>query len=302
MTRTSKSRKEQDSVEMNCNKKTAKLKTKKINLATVKIKKQNLNYLRILNQNRLKSTWAKIIKRYQKLSEDDADVIDIKSQEVVVNRGNIQKDNAHRVGYIDYSSTPSEDGDESIWWTDPLSETESYAEDNITESCVTKFCAKDIIESCVEDITEFCAEEIMESGAEKIIESDTEEILESGAERIIESGAEDNIIESGAEEIIESGAEDNIIESGAEDNIIESDAEENYKSQSSEITQKDNYKSQNKEKSNKQEYIQKQINYYEVESGSEGFQTCSDWETETDEETDYDIKDRKVIVYSMNFM
>ncbi|CAG8432816.1 11496_t:CDS:2 [Diversispora eburnea] len=290
MTRIGKSRKEQNSIKMSCNKKTTKLKTKKINLATVKIKKQNLNYLRILNQNRLKSTWAKIIKRYQKLSEDDADVIDIKSQEVVVNRGNIQKDDAHRVGYVDYSSTSSEDGDESIWWTDPcVEDINEFCAEEIIESDVEEIIesgTEEIIESNAEEIIEFGADDVIESGAEDVIESGAEDVIESGTEETIESGAEDNLIEFGAEETIESGAEDNIIEFGAEDNIIESGAEENYKSQG-------------KEKSNRQEYIQKQINYYEVESGSEGFQTCSDWETETDEEIDYNRKDRKAIHFQV---
>ncbi|CAG8478550.1 21096_t:CDS:2 [Rhizophagus irregularis] len=71
---------------------------------------------------RLKAAWADIIKRYQNISPEQTDVIDLVTEEIVVDRGILQKDNIRYVGTLDlHASKPQEDAidDDSIWQPDP---------------------------------------------------------------------------------------------------------------------------------------------------------------------------------------
>ncbi|POG72431.1 hypothetical protein GLOIN_2v1595095, partial [Rhizophagus irregularis DAOM 181602=DAOM 197198] len=72
---------------------------------------------------RLKAAWADIIKRYQNISPEQTDVIDLVTEEIVVDRGILQKDNIRYVGTLDlHASKPQEDAidDDSIWQPDLL--------------------------------------------------------------------------------------------------------------------------------------------------------------------------------------
>nr|CAG8435075.1 14005_t:CDS:10 [Entrophospora candida]CAG8510865.1 9028_t:CDS:10 [Entrophospora candida] len=65
----------------------------------------SLDYMRFQNHCRLKSSWARIIKRYQDVSDEEADVIDLITQEIIINRGIIQNDNIRVLGECSGKST-----------------------------------------------------------------------------------------------------------------------------------------------------------------------------------------------------
>src|SRR5690242_16891421 len=58
----------------------------------------SLDYLRFQSQCRLKESWARIIRRYQNVSNEETDVIDLITKEIIINRGIIQKDNLPVLG------------------------------------------------------------------------------------------------------------------------------------------------------------------------------------------------------------
>ncbi|RIA93883.1 hypothetical protein C1645_735233 [Glomus cerebriforme] len=76
------------------------------------------------NKCRLKAAWADIIKRYQNISVEETDVIDLMTEEIVVDKGILQKDTIRfDVGTLLnlHASKPLQDDadDDTIWLLDP---------------------------------------------------------------------------------------------------------------------------------------------------------------------------------------
>src|SRR2546421_289575 len=66
--------------------------TKGSNGSSLKDSLKEVEGRRYESQCRLKAAWADIIKRYQNIPAEETDIIDLATEEVVVNRGILQKD------------------------------------------------------------------------------------------------------------------------------------------------------------------------------------------------------------------
>ncbi|GBC06779.1 hypothetical protein RclHR1_07040002 [Rhizophagus clarus] len=103
---------------------------------------------------RLKAAWADIIKRYQNISTEETDEIDLVTEEIVVDRGILQKDTIRYVGTLNlYASKLQEDADDddSIWQPDPKV-CEDYADFNqrVSNNIKTSDKTNDIIDELLE--------------------------------------------------------------------------------------------------------------------------------------------------------
>src|ERR1051325_10514517 len=78
-------------------------KTKSTKDSPVEDPLEEIDYCRHKSQCRLKAAWAGIIKRYQNISAEETDVIDLVTEEVVVDRGILQKDAARYVGNLHFA-------------------------------------------------------------------------------------------------------------------------------------------------------------------------------------------------------
>ncbi|CAG8610149.1 7811_t:CDS:1 [Cetraspora pellucida] len=91
-------------------------------MSTTKFKnlsQEDTECLRYESERRLKAAWANIIKRYQNLSNNETDEIDLRSQTVVIDRGVIQNYNEHKLGTafgMHFSNAPIEDADDDTVW------------------------------------------------------------------------------------------------------------------------------------------------------------------------------------------
>ncbi|CAG8688337.1 9082_t:CDS:1 [Acaulospora morrowiae] len=215
----------------------------------------SIDYLRGQSQSRLKSSWANIIKRYKDVSDEEADVIDINSQEVIVDRGAIQKGYVHTFGKesdFRYSSSPSEEDDDTIWWSDLLSEDEIGIVDTTdlkSESIdLSKEKTKYIKESFLEDTDEIS---LWIDGHLSRANSDPNILIEDPE---TESGVEDENSSCNDTDSIEIPCDTSSDEQPIQPSCLEYGCKGNI------------------------ENLVKRINYYDIESGSEGFETCSDYE------------------------
>ncbi|CAG8745401.1 12860_t:CDS:1 [Acaulospora colombiana] len=246
---------------------------------SVKIKKPSLEefieYERGQSQSRLKSSWANIIRRYKDVSEDEADVIDINSQEVIVDRGIIQKDDVHTFGKESdprHLSSPSDD-DDTIWWSDLWSEKEIEfvgATIDLLDRGISRSekNAKNVEESCTQDADEIT---LWIDDHLPRIDSDLDIDLEDSE---VESRVGDeNYNDSDSIEIPcdTSSDEQSIpIQDHPYDIVMDTNSARSpiIENQQSSCTREEGA----------QENLQKRVDYCDIESGSEGFETCSDYE------------------------
>ncbi|SRR6266498_1427367 len=99
-------------------------KTKSTKGPSVEVQSQeSVEYHRHQSQCRLKAAWADIIKRYKDISAEETDVIDLATEEVVVDRGILQNDTVRYVGTLSNLHTSKlnqEDADDdTVWQPDP---------------------------------------------------------------------------------------------------------------------------------------------------------------------------------------
>ncbi|KAF0467576.1 hypothetical protein F8M41_025980 [Gigaspora margarita] len=101
------------------------------------LSQEDTECLRHESERRLKAAWANIIKRYQNVSNNETDEIDLRSQTVVINRGVIQNYDEHKVGTtygMHFSNAPIEDADDDTVWILDSSSKDKVENDNNKES------------------------------------------------------------------------------------------------------------------------------------------------------------------------
>ncbi|CAG8647800.1 24335_t:CDS:1, partial [Dentiscutata erythropus] len=101
------------------------------------LSQEDTECLRNESERRLKAAWANIIKRYQNVSNNETDEIDLRSQTVVIDRGVIQNYEEHKLGTtygMHFTNAPIEDADDDNVWLLDSSSKNKVANENNKES------------------------------------------------------------------------------------------------------------------------------------------------------------------------